>query len=103
MKNILYVGIDDTDSSEGMCTTYIGALVMDELKHYGFQLKGHPRLIRLNPFAPFKTRGNGAISFNLSLNCSDYIKTNQQVPTYFFVVEILMKYGKTGRLRSGAS
>ena len=68
MKNILYVGIDDTDSSEGMCTTYIGALVMDELKHYGFQLKGHPRLIRLNPFAPFKTRGNGAISFNLSLN-----------------------------------
>jgi tRNA(Ile2)-agmatinylcytidine synthase len=41
---------------------------MDELKHYGFQLKGHPRLIRLNPFAPFKTRGNGAISFNLSLN-----------------------------------
>lgn len=68
MKNILYVGIDDTDSSEGMCTTYIGALVMDELKHYGFQLKGHPRLIRLNPFAPFKTRGNGAIAFNLSLN-----------------------------------
>jgi len=41
---------------------------MDELKHYGFQLKGHPRLIRLNPFAPFKTRGNGAIAFNLSLN-----------------------------------
>lgn len=68
MKNILYVGIDDTDSSEGMCTTYIGALVMDELKHYGFQIKCHPRLIRLNPFAPFKTRGNGAIAFNLSLN-----------------------------------
>jgi tRNA(Ile2)-agmatinylcytidine synthase len=41
---------------------------MDELKHYGFQIKCHPRLIRLNPFAPFKTRGNGAIAFNLSLN-----------------------------------
>ena len=68
MNNILYVGIDDTDSSEGMCTTYIGALVMDELKHYGYQLKDHPRLIRLNPFAPFKTRGNGAISFKLILN-----------------------------------
>ncbi len=68
MNNILHVGIDDTDSSEGMCTTYIGALVMDELKHYGYQLKDHPRLIRLNPFAPFKTRGNGAISFKLILN-----------------------------------
>ncbi len=67
MDNILHVGIDDTDSSEGMCTTYISAVVMDELKHCGFQLLGNPRLIRLNPFAPFKTRGNGAISFNLIL------------------------------------
>ncbi len=68
MNNILYVGIDDTDSSEGMCTTYICAVVMDELKDCGFQLEGYPRLIRLNPFARFKTRGNGAISFKLILN-----------------------------------
>lgn len=68
MVNILYVGIDDTDSSEGMCTTYIGAVVMDELKHRGFQVEGYPRLIRLNPFAPFKTRGNGAVAFKLKYN-----------------------------------
>jgi tRNA(Ile2)-agmatinylcytidine synthase len=65
MYYIIYVGIDDTDSSEGMCTTYISAVIMDELKDYGFQIMGYPRLIRLNPFARFKTRGNGAVSFKL--------------------------------------
>ncbi len=67
MNHLLYVGIDDTDSSEGMCTTYIGSVIMDELKDYGFQTEGYPRLIRLNPFARFKTRGNGAVSFKLNL------------------------------------
>lgn len=71
MYDLLYVGIDDTDSSEGMCTTYIGAVVMDELKDYGFQLIGYPRLIRLNPFARFKTRGNGAISFKLIIKSEE--------------------------------
>ncbi|MDD1775419.1 MAG: tRNA(Ile)(2)-agmatinylcytidine synthase, partial [Methanobacterium sp.] len=41
------------------------AVIMDELKDYGFQIMGYPRLIRLNPFARFKTRGNGAVSFKL--------------------------------------
>lgn len=65
MYHIIYVGIDDTDSSRGMCTTYISAVVMDELKSYGFPVIGYPRLIRLNPFARYKTRGNGAVSFKL--------------------------------------
>jgi tRNA(Ile2)-agmatinylcytidine synthase len=67
MYYLLYVGIDDTDSSEGMCTTYISAVIMDELKDCGFQLMGYPRLIRLNPFARYKTRGNGAVSFKLQV------------------------------------
>ncbi|MDD1763144.1 MAG: tRNA(Ile)(2)-agmatinylcytidine synthase [Methanobacteriaceae archaeon] len=71
MYNILYVGIDDTDSSEGMCTTYIGAVIMDELRKHGFHQTGFPRLIRLNPFAQFKTRGNGAISFKLILKSEE--------------------------------
>lgn len=74
MYDLLYVGIDDTDSSEGMCTTYIGAVVMDELKDYGFKLIGYPRLIRLNPFARFKTRGNGAISFKLAIRSEEDYK-----------------------------
>lgn len=67
MNDLLYVGIDDTDSSEGMCTTYIITVIMNELKDCGFQIEGYPRLIRLNPFARFKTRGNGAVSFKLNL------------------------------------
>ncbi|MTK64205.1 MAG: DUF1743 domain-containing protein [Methanobacterium sp.] len=68
MNNILlYVGIDDTDSSSGMCTTYITCVIISKLKDYGFNISGYPRLIRLNPFARFKTRGNGALSFKLIL------------------------------------
>jgi tRNA(Ile2)-agmatinylcytidine synthase len=68
MNNILlYVGIDDTDSSSGMCTTYITCVIISKLKDCGFNITGYPLLIRLNPFARFKTRGNGATSFKLEL------------------------------------
>ncbi|MEN6329336.1 MAG: tRNA(Ile)(2)-agmatinylcytidine synthase [Methanobacteriaceae archaeon] len=67
-NNILYVGFDDTDSSSGMCTTYVCAVVLERLKSCGITIKGEPRLIRLNPFAPYKTRGNGAVSFKLILD-----------------------------------
>jgi len=56
----MLIGIDDTDSLKSMCTTYIGALLFRELK--GIE---YPKLIRLNPNIPFKTRGNGAISFEV--------------------------------------
>jgi len=62
---IVYVGIDDTDSNRGMCTTYVSAVLLDELKSYGYPIIGYPRLIRLNPFARYKTRGNGAVSFKV--------------------------------------
>jgi len=71
MNNILlYVGIDDTDSSSGMCTTYITCVIISKLKDCGFNITGYPLLIRLNPFARFKTRGNGATSFKLELKSS---------------------------------
>ncbi|HII84754.1 MAG TPA: DNA-binding protein, partial [Methanobacterium subterraneum] len=63
----VYVGIDDTDSASGMCTTYICCVIMDRLISCGFRVDGPPRLIRLNPFAPHKTRGNGAVSFKIVL------------------------------------
>lgn len=52
----MYIGIDDTDSVEGMCTTYLAAILTNSLK-----AEGLPRLIRLNPNIPYKTRGNGAV------------------------------------------
>ena len=60
---ILRVGIDDTDSKEGMCTTYVGAVAVDRLKAQGIELEGYPKLIRLNPNWKLKTRGNCAIAF----------------------------------------
>ncbi|MDY9924465.1 tRNA(Ile)(2)-agmatinylcytidine synthase [Methanobacterium sp.] len=71
----IYVGMDDTDSVSGMCTTYICCVIMDRLKACGFRVDGPPRLIRLNPFAPHKTRGNGAVSFKLVLKSKKEVKT----------------------------
>jgi tRNA(Ile2)-agmatinylcytidine synthase len=63
---LLHIGLDDTDSSEGMCTTYLTAVLIDEIKStFGLTLEGFPRLIRLNPNCPYKTRGNAALSFRL--------------------------------------
>ncbi len=53
------IGIDDTDSRSGMCTTYLASELVREFKEY--DLIGFPRLVRLNPNIPWKTRGNGAI------------------------------------------
>ncbi|KUO41244.1 MAG: hypothetical protein AVW06_01515 [Hadesarchaea archaeon DG-33-1] len=62
---ILHIGIDDTDSKEGMCTTYIGAVITDKLKEMGVPLVDFPKLIRLNPGWPHKTRGNCAIALTI--------------------------------------
>lgn len=58
----VWVGLDDTDSLRGMCTTYLATLIIERLEDFG-SLIGFPRLIRLNPTIPYKTRGNGAVSF----------------------------------------
>ena len=80
MNNILlYVGIDDTDSSSGMCTTYITCVIISKLKDCGFNIKGYPQLIRLNPFARFKTRGNGATSFKLELKSLEEINEVKKI------------------------
>jgi len=61
----LHIGIDDTDSPDGMCTTYLACHIIDKLKEVGIEIVGYPRLIRLNPFARFKTRGNGGVAFKI--------------------------------------
>lgn len=54
------VGIDDTDSSRGYCTTYLAYRIATDL-HPEVEVLAYPRLVRLNPNVPFKTRGNAAI------------------------------------------
>ncbi len=56
---MLRIGIDDTDSTSGGCTTYIAALLADALSE--FSLVRQVKLARLNPNVPWKTRGNGSI------------------------------------------
>lgn len=54
------IGIDDTDSPAGMCTTYLGAVLARRLEEAGFRVTER-LLVRLNPNVIYKTRGNAAI------------------------------------------
>lgn len=56
----MWVGLDDTDSPAGGCTTWVLTELIRELPD--LDLIGYPRLVRLNPNVPFKTRGNAALS-----------------------------------------
>ena len=58
------VGIDDTDSSRGYCTTYLAYRIACDLRPY-VQVLAYPRLVRLNPNIPFKTRGNAAVCLQI--------------------------------------
>lgn len=60
----VFIGVDDTDSPGGMCTTYLLTEIIRELDFP--VLYGYPRLVRLNPNIPWKTRGNGALSLAIS-------------------------------------
>ncbi|KZX12096.1 OB-fold nucleic acid binding domain protein [Methanobrevibacter filiformis] len=51
-----------------MCTTYLASIIINELKENGINIEGNPHLIRLNPFARYKTRGNGAVSFKIAIS-----------------------------------
>jgi len=61
---MMIIGVDDTDSEDGLCTTYLAAVMMERLEGLG-EIIGLPKLVRLNPTVQFKTRGNAAISFSL--------------------------------------
>ena len=57
----LNIGLDDTDSTKGGCTTYLTAVLVEKLKVFKVEFTDYPRLVRLNPNVPWKTRGNGAL------------------------------------------
>ena len=67
----MWIGIDDTDSKNGGCTTHVAGMVLSSLQKSGMHLIGFPRLVRLNPNVPWKTRGNGAVSFQLDIGKGD--------------------------------
>lgn len=65
------LGIDDTDSRFGHCTTHLGYLIACELARIGCRISAYPRLVRLNPNIPFKTRGNAAVCIEFEAHSND--------------------------------
>ncbi|HTY15403.1 MAG TPA: tRNA(Ile)(2)-agmatinylcytidine synthase [Methanoregulaceae archaeon] len=61
----MLVGLDDTDSPGGMCTTYIGVVLAGRLKEYHIPVH-EARLLRLNPNVIYKTRGNAAVCLDVT-------------------------------------
>jgi len=59
----MFVAVDDTDSMKGNCTTFLATEIINEFKD--LDLIGNPRLVRLNPATPWKTRGNGSLVMRL--------------------------------------
>ncbi|WP_069808241.1 TiaS agmantine-binding domain-containing protein [Vulcanisaeta thermophila] len=69
----LVIGVDDTDWEGGGCTTYVMySFIKALIKEWGEDLVvGLPRLTRLNPYVPFKTRGNASLSVVLNIGDHD--------------------------------
>jgi len=65
------LGLDDTDSRFGHCTTHLGYLIASELTRIGCTIPTYPRLVRLNPNVPFKTRGNAAVCIEFEAGTDD--------------------------------
>lgn len=89
INQILHIGIDDTDSLDNGCTTYIGALFLDFLKRQNCKFLDYPYLIRLNPNIPFKTRGNAAVCIKVKYEKNMDLKLIEK-----FFKEILIKFFK---------
>jgi tRNA(Ile2)-agmatinylcytidine synthase len=73
-KQTLHIGIDDTDSPKGMCTTFLAYKIINRLKKENVVFLDFPNLVRFNPNIPWKTRGNGAVGIKISTSNPKKIK-----------------------------
>ena len=69
--------MDDTDSREGMCTTFAGLKAILRIIELGYDIIGYPRLVRLNPNIPWKTRGNGSVVIRFGRGAGERIKIGE--------------------------
>ncbi len=84
---ILSIGFDDTDSPSGMCTTYLAYKAVDAIQKDA-EFLDYPRLVRLNPNIPWKTRGNGAVSLKVRTKNPARIKAK--------ITALVRRYSDTG-------
>ena len=82
----MWIGIDDTDSTTGGCTTYIAQILIQQLSKNGYTLTGYPQLVRLNPNIPWKTRGNGAVALHIQTTTTS---SNNTTTHYDKIQEII--------------
>jgi tRNA(Ile2)-agmatinylcytidine synthase len=75
----LNIGIDDTDSIKGGCTTYVAALLVEQLSQMEVCFTDYPNIIRLNPNIPYKTRGNAAVALRLDIPTEAYNVVQESV------------------------
>lgn len=61
----IWLGVDDTDSTKGGCTTHIAQTLIKKFLEEEYIIIGYPCLVRLNPNIQWKTRGNGAVSIQI--------------------------------------
>jgi tRNA(Ile2)-agmatinylcytidine synthase len=61
----------------GGCTTYVVKTIIQRIID-DYDIIGYPRLVRLNPNVPWKTRGNGALSLRIGKKGEDaYLKIGE--------------------------
>ncbi len=65
---ILAIGMDSFDTAYAGCTTHFTSLLLLELLNREIRILDYPWLIRLNPAAPWKSRGNGATAILLQID-----------------------------------
>lgn len=72
------IGLDDTDSRGGMCTTYVAATVADRLEADGADVE-RLLLVRLNPGVEYKTRGNAALAVHVECDPAEALSVARSV------------------------
>src|SRR5919107_4000463 len=71
-ESSLHIGLDDTDSRLGKCTTHMAFKITEYvLKTTNAEFIDYPLLIRLNPNIPWKTRGNAAVCLRIRSDSYD--------------------------------
>ncbi|MDP6574980.1 MAG: tRNA(Ile)(2)-agmatinylcytidine synthase [Candidatus Peribacteraceae bacterium] len=95
---MLHIGIDDTDSIKGGCTTWLATEIIAELSE--FDLIGPPRLVRLNPNVPWKTRGNAAVAltFGKGVGSKTLVGEFGKEKIYMYTAGRDMEYNKHAML-----
>jgi len=75
-----WIGLDDTDERESGCTTDDFNDLLNHLSSSGFTIHD-PRLVRLWPFAPRRTRGNAALS--AAIKTTEIIRLESCLDSWF--------------------